>query len=81
MFNVQTDKYVYKKIELGSLINKETIKEEIDSDVELNRVDVDSGDENQYRELIINNASKIESTSSQIEQMCNTVRIPKTFTL
>ena len=26
-------KYVYKKVELGSLINKETIKEETDLDV------------------------------------------------
>ena len=61
-------KYIYNKVELGSLINKETIKEEIDSDAELGRVDDDSGDENQYRELIVNNASKMECTSPQMEQ-------------
>ena len=28
-------KYIYKKVELGRLINKETLKEEIDLDAEL----------------------------------------------
>ena len=28
-------KYIYRKVELGSLINKETLKEEIDLDMEL----------------------------------------------
>ena len=31
--------YIYKKVELGSLINKNTIKEEIDPDIELDRMD------------------------------------------
>ena len=60
--------YIYKKVELGSLINKNTIKEEIDPDVEFDRIDDNSGDENLYRELIVNNAGKIESTISQMEQ-------------
>ena len=60
--------YIYRKVELGSLINKNTIKEEIDPDVELDRMDNNSGDENLYRELIVNNAGKIESTLSQMEQ-------------
>ena len=57
-------KYIYKKVELGSLINKETIKEEIDLDTELRRVDDDSRDENPYKELIVNNAIKVESALS-----------------
>ena len=61
-------KYVYKKTELGSLINKETIKEEIDSDMELDRIDDSSGDENPYKELIVNNTIKVENALSQIEQ-------------
>ena len=61
-------KYIYKKVELGSLINKETIKEEIDSDAELNRIDDDSRDENTYKESIVNNTIKIESTLLQMEQ-------------
>ena len=61
-------KYVYKKVELGSLINKETIKEEIDLDMELDRADNDSGDKNPYKELIVNNAIKVENALSQMEQ-------------
>ena len=38
--------YIYKKVELGSLINKSTMKEEIDPDVELDRMDDNSGDKN-----------------------------------
>ena len=83
-------KYIYKKVELGSLINKETLKEEIDLDAELDRVDDDSRDENPYKELIVNNTIKVESALSQMEQWSilsnvinyyNTVRTPKTFTL
>ena len=37
-------KYVYKKVDLGSLINKETMKNETHLDVELDRVDDESGD-------------------------------------
>ena len=61
-------KYIYKKVELGSLINKDTLKEEIDLDVELDRVDNDSRDENPFKELIVNNAIKVESALSQMEQ-------------
>ena len=60
--------YIYKKVELGSLINKDTIKEEIDSDAELDKIDDNSGEENPYKELIVNNVSKIENTLSQMEQ-------------
>ena len=41
--------YIYKKVELGNLINKDTMKEEIDSDAELDKIDDNSGDENPYR--------------------------------
>ena len=51
-------RYIYKKVELGSLINKKTIKEEIDLDVDLNRLDDDSTNENPYKELLVNNAIK-----------------------
>ena len=60
--------YIYKKVELGSLINKDTIKEEIDSDVKLDKIDNNSGDENPYKEFIVNNVSKIENMLSQVEQ-------------
>ena len=60
--------YVYRKVELGCLINKNTIKEETDPDIELDRIDNNSGDENPYRKLIVNNASKIGNMISQMEQ-------------
>ena len=62
-------KYIYKKVELGSLINKETIKGEIDLDAELDRVDDDSRDRNLYKELIVNNTTKVENALSQMEQL------------
>ena len=68
MFNAQTDKICIRKVELGSLINKKTMKNEIDLDVELDRVDDESGDENPYKELIVNNAIKTDKATSQMEQ-------------
>ena len=44
------------------------IKEELDANIELERMDDNSGDENLYKELIVNNAGKIDSTLTQIEQ-------------
>ena len=44
------------------------IKEELDADIELERMDNNSRDENPYKELIVNNASKVDSTLTQIEQ-------------
>ena len=41
----QLTNFVYKKVELGSLINKNTIKEELDADIELERIDDNSRDE------------------------------------
>ena len=38
--------YIYRKVELGSLINKITMKQEIDQDVELDKMDNNSGDKN-----------------------------------
>ena len=64
----QQTNFVYKKVELGSLINKNMIKEELDTDIELERMDNNSGDENPYKELIVNNADKIDSTLTQMEQ-------------
>ena len=44
------------------------MKEEIDQDVELHKMDDNNGDEKPYRELIVNNAGKIENMLSQMEQ-------------
>ena len=68
MLDTPTDKFHIKKIELGSLVNKNMIKEELDVDIELERMDNNSRDKNPYKELIVNNAGKIDSTLMQIEQ-------------
>ena len=44
------------------------MKEELDADVELDRMDNNNGDENPYRDLIVNNADRVEMSHSQMEQ-------------
>ena len=44
------------------------IKEELDTDIDLDRMDDKSGDENPYKELIINNVCKIENALPQMQQ-------------
>ena len=61
-------RYVYKKVESGNIINISTLKQEIDQNQELNRLDDTSGDINPYRELIVNNVEKVETVLSQMEQ-------------
>ena len=60
--------YIYRKVESENLINKSMMRQEIDQDIELDKMDDTSGDKNPYRELIVNNAGKIETTLSQMEQ-------------
>ena len=44
------------------------IKEELDADIELERMDNRSVDKNPYKELIVNNARRVDSTLTQIVQ-------------
>ena len=44
------------------------MKEELDTDVEIDRMDDNNGDKNPYRDLIVNNADSIEMSHSQMEQ-------------
>ena len=60
--------FIYKKVELGSLINKNTMKEELDADAELDRMDDNNGDENPCRDLVVNNVDRVEMSHSPIEQ-------------
>ena len=68
MPSTPTDRFYIQKVELGSLINKSTIKEELEADIELDRMDDNSGDENPYREFIINNIYRVETVLPQMEQ-------------
>ena len=60
--------YVYKKTELGEVINTETLQQELEHERQLNRIDDTSRETNLYRELIVNNAETIEPLLAQMEQ-------------
>ena len=60
--------YVYKKVESGETINVDIIQPEMEQEEQLNRIDDMSGETNPYRELIANNAEKIEPLMTQMEQ-------------
>ena len=60
--------FIYKKVKLGSLINKNTIKEELDVDAEVDRMDDNNGGENPYRDLVVNNVDRVELSHSPTEQ-------------
>ena len=50
------------------MINVDTIQQEIEQEEQLNKIDNMSGKTNPYRELIANNAEKIEPLMTQMEQ-------------
>ena len=60
--------HIYRKVESGNLININTMRQEIDQNIELDKMDNTSGNDNPHRELIVNNAGKIETTLSQMKQ-------------
>ena len=60
--------WVYKKTELGEMINTDTLLQEIEHERQLNRIDDMNGDTNPYKELIVNNADKIEPLLAQMEE-------------
>ena len=61
-------RYIYKKAEAGESINADMVQQDIDQEKQLSKLDDDSGKENPYRELVINNAEKIETQKTQMEQ-------------
>ena len=61
-------RHVYKKIESGGMIDAYTMHQVIEQERELNRIDDTSGEKNPYKELIVNNAEKIEPLLTQMEQ-------------
>ena len=58
--------YVYKKIESVEIINVDNIQQEIEQE-QLNKIEDMSGDTNPNKELIVNNAEKLEPLT-QMEQ-------------
>ena len=60
--------YVYKKTELGEVINTDTLQQELEHEGQLNKIDDTSRETNTYKELIVNNAEKTELLMVQMEQ-------------
>ena len=61
-------RYIYKKVETGEIINTDMIQQEIEQEKQPDRIDDTSRETNPYRELIVNNAEKIEQIMTQMEQ-------------
>ena len=56
------------KRQSGEIINTENLYQEIEKERQLNTIDDTSRDTNPYKELIVNNAEKIEPLLTQMEQ-------------
>ena len=61
--------FVYKKSELGEMINIESLHQELEQKKQLNKIDDMSGDTNSYKEMIVNSAEKIEPLLAQMGQL------------
>ena len=61
-------RYIYKKVEMGEIINTDTIEQEIEHKIQLDKIDDTSRETSPYKELIVNNAEKIELLMTQVEQ-------------
>ena len=61
-------KHTCKKVETGETINVDPVKLEIEQEKPLNQIDDDNDEVNPYRELVVNNAEKIEIQKTEMEQ-------------
>ena len=59
--------HVYKKIESGRIINVDTVKQEIDQDVD--KIDDPNGKINPYCKIIVNKAEVDDTIISQMEKL------------
>ena len=59
-------RYIYKKVETGEIINMAMIQQEMEQEKQLGKIDDTSRETNPYRELIVNNAEKIEPLMTQV---------------
>ena len=57
-----------KKTETGEIINAETIQQELEQERQLNKIDDTNGETKPYKEVIVNNAEKLEPLLTQMEQ-------------
>ena len=59
-------RHIYKKVELGNIINVDTIKWEVGQDID--KIDYTNGKINPYHEIIVNKAKRDNTIISQMEQ-------------
>ena len=74
-------RHVYKKVELGSIINTDTLQQEREQERELSRIDDTSRDINLYKELRVNNAETIEPILTQMEKWCILSNISQLYSI
>ena len=61
-------RYIYREVETGEIINTDMIKQEIEQEKQLSKIDKRNGETNPYKEFIVNYAEKIEPLMTQMEQ-------------
>ena len=60
--------HIYKKVETGEIVNTNMMEQEIEQERQLDKMDNTSREINPYKDLIVNNAEKIEPLMTQREQ-------------
>ena len=58
-------RYIYKKVEMGEVINTDIIQQEIEQEKQLSKRDDMTAEINPYRELINNNAERTKPLMTQ----------------
>ena len=61
-------RYIYRKVKTEEIINTDTIEQGIEQENQLSKTDDTSKETNPYQELIVNNAEKVETLMTQMEQ-------------
>ena len=64
----QQTRYIYRKVETGEIINTDMIEQEIEQEKQLSKIDDTNGETNPYQEHVVNNAEKVETLMTQMEQ-------------
>ena len=61
-------RFIYKKIEIGEIINTDMIEHEIEQERQLDRMNDTSRETNLYQDLMVSNEEKIGPLMTQMEQ-------------
>ena len=61
-------RYIYRKVETGEIIHTEAMKQEMEQEEQLSKIDDTNRETNPYEELVVNTTEKIEPLMTQMEQ-------------